>query len=196
MNDKCGYIDDFLFVASSEEEAWRMLRQALSDIEELGLAPSYRKTIVPTKRLKFLGVLVDSETSAPGSSGLARASQASYDRGTRWPANARGATTSATHHRKQRRQRRACHHELRYTRTAPQSQNPAKWRSIEGAQAGTRRGGKESRPRRLGLQGRVDIHHVIPREFKAHVVIRRERYDVENAYNLVRSWVFSRGTQG
>ena len=56
----CGYIDDFLFVASSEEEAWRMLRQALSDIEELGLAPSYRKTIVPTKRLKFLGVLVDS----------------------------------------------------------------------------------------------------------------------------------------
>ena len=34
-------------------------------------------------RYKPLGVLVDSETSAPGSSGLARASQASCDRGTR-----------------------------------------------------------------------------------------------------------------
>ena len=55
----CGYIDDFLFVASSEEEAWKMLKQALRDIEALGLAPSYKKTIQPTRRLKFLGILVD-----------------------------------------------------------------------------------------------------------------------------------------
>ena len=59
---KCiGYIDDFLFVASSEQEAWEMLRRVLKDIEWLGLAPSYKKTIVPTRRLKFLGILVDSE---------------------------------------------------------------------------------------------------------------------------------------
>ena len=56
-----GYIDDFLFLANSEKEAWVMLKQALRDIEELGLAPSYKKTIVPTRRLKFLGVLVDLE---------------------------------------------------------------------------------------------------------------------------------------
>ena len=56
-----GYIDDFLFVAKSEKEAWVMLHQVLRDLEWLGLAPSYKKTIVPTKRLKFLGVLIDSD---------------------------------------------------------------------------------------------------------------------------------------
>ena len=54
-----GYIDDFCFFARSKQEAWVMLKQALLDIESLGLAPSYKKTIVPTKRLKFLGILID-----------------------------------------------------------------------------------------------------------------------------------------
>ena len=36
-----------------------MLRQALKDLESLGLAPSFKKTIKPTKRLKFLGIIVD-----------------------------------------------------------------------------------------------------------------------------------------
>ena len=38
---------------------------------------------------------------------------------------------------------------------------------------------------RFDFQGRVDIHHVIPREYKCHAVIKRENYDVEEAYNLV-----------
>ena len=58
----CGYIDDFLFIADTKEEAEAMLEQALKDIEGLGLAPSYKKTVTPCKRLKFLGILVDTTT--------------------------------------------------------------------------------------------------------------------------------------
>ena len=39
--------------------------------------------------------------------------------------------------------------------------------------------------RRRRLQGLVDIHHVVPRQFRAHPAVRRAEYDVEAGYNLL-----------
>ena len=36
-----------------------------------------------------------------------------------------------------------------------------------------------------GLTGLVEIHHVVPREFREHPRLLRERYDVEAPYNTV-----------
>ena len=38
---------------------------------------------------------------------------------------------------------------------------------------------------RFNMTGKVDIHHIIPREFKSHVVIKRESYHIEDPYNLI-----------
>ena len=38
---------------------------------------------------------------------------------------------------------------------------------------------------RLGLSGLVEIHHVIPREFRSHPAVRRFDYDVEAGYNTI-----------
>ena len=35
------------------------------------------------------------------------------------------------------------------------------------------------------LKGLVDIHHIIPREFKKHPTILFSNYDIENGYNLM-----------
>jgi len=47
------------------------------------------------------------------------------------------------------------------------------------------KGRLRARRAQLGLRGRVDIHHIVPREFKGHPVLRRELYDVEAGYNLI-----------
>lgn len=39
--------------------------------------------------------------------------------------------------------------------------------------------------KRLGLQGYLEIHHVVPRELRAHPVLRHEHYDVEAGYNTI-----------
>lgn len=39
--------------------------------------------------------------------------------------------------------------------------------------------------RRRHLQGVVDIHHVVPRQFRAHPAVRGANYDVEAGYNLL-----------
>ena len=38
--------------------------------------------------------------------------------------------------------------------------------------------------KRWGIHGKVDIHHVVPRQLKGHPHLRRFRYDVED-YNLM-----------
>jgi hypothetical protein len=38
---------------------------------------------------------------------------------------------------------------------------------------------------RFGLRRALDVHHVVPRQFKNHLVLKREAYDVEEAYNLI-----------
>ena len=38
---------------------------------------------------------------------------------------------------------------------------------------------------RFNLKGYVDIHHIIPRQFKSHEVIQNCKYDIENGYNLM-----------
>ena len=35
------------------------------------------------------------------------------------------------------------------------------------------------------LKGLIDIHHIIPREFKKHPSIIFSKYDIENGYNLM-----------
>jgi hypothetical protein len=35
------------------------------------------------------------------------------------------------------------------------------------------------------LKGLLDIHHIIPREFKKHPTIVFSKYDIENGYNLM-----------
>ena len=44
--------------------------------------------------------------------------------------------------------------------------------------------------RRRGLTDLVEIHHVVPREFRDHPVVRAHGYDVEEGYNtlFVPSW--------
>lgn len=37
----------------------------------------------------------------------------------------------------------------------------------------------------LQLRGLIDIHHIIPREFKNHPTLKKNRYDVEESYNLM-----------
>ena len=56
------YMDDFLFCAKSHEEAVKIREMVLADLIELGLAPSFKKTMgAPSRRVKFLGFIVDSE---------------------------------------------------------------------------------------------------------------------------------------
>lgn len=35
------------------------------------------------------------------------------------------------------------------------------------------------------LTGLVDIHHIVPREFRYHPTIKFSNYDIENGYNLM-----------
>ena len=35
------------------------------------------------------------------------------------------------------------------------------------------------------LKGLVSVHHIIPREFRNHDVIKISKYDIENGYNLM-----------
>lgn len=39
--------------------------------------------------------------------------------------------------------------------------------------------------RRLDMRGQVEIHHVVPREFKHHPRVRLEKYNVEAGYNTI-----------
>ena len=56
------YMDDLLFSAPTQEECDRIRKVVLKDIIELGMAPSWGKTMgTASKRVKFLGVIVDSE---------------------------------------------------------------------------------------------------------------------------------------
>lgn len=56
------YLDDLLFCAETVEEAERIRDMVLRDLQHLGLAPSWRKTMAkPSTRVKFLGFIVDSE---------------------------------------------------------------------------------------------------------------------------------------
>ena len=56
------YMDDILFAAQSLTEAHRIRERVLADLIELGLAPSFKKTMgMPSRRVKFLGFIVDSE---------------------------------------------------------------------------------------------------------------------------------------
>jgi len=43
---------------------------------------------------------------------------------------------------------------------------------------------KKTRIKR-NLKGLVDIHHIIPREFKKHPSVVISKYDIENGYNLM-----------
>ena len=38
---------------------------------------------------------------------------------------------------------------------------------------------------RFNLNGLVEVHHIIPRQFKGHPTIRESKYDIENTYNLM-----------
>lgn len=38
---------------------------------------------------------------------------------------------------------------------------------------------------RYNLREKVEIHHIIPREFKNHPTIKYSNYNIENGYNLV-----------
>lgn len=38
---------------------------------------------------------------------------------------------------------------------------------------------------RRQLRGYLEIHHVVPRELRAHPVLREARYDVEECYNTI-----------
>ena len=56
------YMDDLLFSAPTQEECDRIRKVVLHDIIELGMAPSWGKTMgCASKRVKFLGIIVDSE---------------------------------------------------------------------------------------------------------------------------------------
>jgi len=56
------YMDDLLFSASSQEECDRIKGIVLKDLVELGMAPSWAKTMgYATQRVKFLGVIVHSK---------------------------------------------------------------------------------------------------------------------------------------
>lgn len=39
--------------------------------------------------------------------------------------------------------------------------------------------------KRSDLTGLIEIHHVIPRQFSNHAVIKKYKYDTEESYNLV-----------
>jgi len=39
--------------------------------------------------------------------------------------------------------------------------------------------------KRFGLQGLVEIHHVIPKQFSRHNTVIREQYDTEASYNFL-----------
>ena len=39
--------------------------------------------------------------------------------------------------------------------------------------------------KKFNLDGLVEIHHIIPRQFKNHPTIKLSNYDVENGYNLM-----------
>lgn len=56
------YLDDLLFCVASEEEAERVRDMVLRDLQHLGLAPSWKKTMATAaRRVRFLGFIVDSE---------------------------------------------------------------------------------------------------------------------------------------
>jgi len=38
---------------------------------------------------------------------------------------------------------------------------------------------------RKNLNGLIDIHHIIPREFKRHPTIKFSKYNIEDGYNLM-----------
>lgn len=38
---------------------------------------------------------------------------------------------------------------------------------------------------RFDMKGKLEIHHVVPRQFKQHDTLRRYRYDVEKPYNTI-----------
>lgn len=55
------YIDDCIFIASSPEELLCNVNYAMQFFDSLGLTIHYKKsTLVPTQRVKFLGVILDS----------------------------------------------------------------------------------------------------------------------------------------
>ena len=55
-------MDDFLVCAKSVEEADRVREVILADLIELGLAPSFKKTMgLASTRVKLLGFIIDSE---------------------------------------------------------------------------------------------------------------------------------------
>ena len=39
--------------------------------------------------------------------------------------------------------------------------------------------------KRYNLNGFIEIHHVIPRQFSKHAVIKKYKYDTEESYNFV-----------
>ena len=58
------YVDDFLIIASTEEECQRALDALLKLLHDLGLEASPKKTVLPTQDLTFLGIRL--ETNADG----------------------------------------------------------------------------------------------------------------------------------
>lgn len=55
-----GYIDDFLFVASSREEAIKLRSQILSDLSKSGFVKSQKSMLEPSQIVEFLGYVIDS----------------------------------------------------------------------------------------------------------------------------------------
>tara|TARA_Y100000741_G_C17970532_1_gene443658 strand:+ start:96 stop:464 length:369 start_codon:yes stop_codon:yes gene_type:complete len=39
--------------------------------------------------------------------------------------------------------------------------------------------------KRFNMNGLVEIHHVVPKQFKTHPTLLREKYNVEEDYNLI-----------
>jgi len=56
------YLDDFLIAADTETECRAVMNRLLRLLRELGFAVNYKKLVPPTRRLVFLGVLVDTDT--------------------------------------------------------------------------------------------------------------------------------------
>lgn len=56
------YLDDFWLVATSERRAWLCAHRAATIIAEFGLALSLPKVEGPSRRLEFLGIIIDSIT--------------------------------------------------------------------------------------------------------------------------------------
>ena len=55
-----GYLDDFLLMSDSEGECLKMLFDMLNLLRSLGFYVNYRKTILPTQKIRYLGIDLDS----------------------------------------------------------------------------------------------------------------------------------------